>query len=84
MAETGVDNGATFAGAHSSTDYRDAMCRSSAIGLPSQYETFVVVLIEALSTGLPIVETRSGGSESTNTPNIDFRLIQAELVAWLG
>ncbi|MDI9392449.1 MAG: glycosyltransferase [Synergistota bacterium] len=38
--------------------------------LPSHYETFGVVLIEALACGKPVVATRSGGPESiVNTKN---------------
>lgn len=46
--------------------------------LSSKYETFGVVLIEAMAAGLPVVSTRSGGPESfvtsqvgTLVPNLD-------------
>ena len=31
--------------------------------MPSDFETFGVVLIEAMSTGLPVIATRCGGPE---------------------
>ncbi len=41
-------------------EMQDANC----FVLSSSYEAFGVVLIEAMSTGLPVIATRSGGPES--------------------
>ena len=41
----------------------DAMARADVFVHPSRYETFGVVVAEALASGLPIVATRSGGVE---------------------
>jgi glycosyltransferase involved in cell wall biosynthesis len=40
------------------------MQESNCFILTSSYEAFGVVLIEAMSTGLPVIATRSGGPES--------------------
>jgi len=42
---------------------RQEMWDANALVVPSDVETFGVVLIEALSTGLPVVATRSGGPQ---------------------
>ena len=42
----------------------DALQQSDAFVLSSKYETFGVVLIEAMSCGLPVIATRCGGPES--------------------
>ena len=61
--ELGISNQVTFLGQLSRTEVRDAMCRSNVFVLPSRIETFGVVLIEAMSTGIPVIATRSGGPE---------------------
>jgi len=59
----GISNQVTFLGKLNRFEVREAMCRSSVFVLPSHYETFGVVLIEAMSTGTPVISTRSGGPE---------------------
>ena len=64
LAESlGIAQSVEFTGSLSPEQVRDRMWRSNALVLPSSYETFGVVLIEALATGLPVVATRCGGPQ---------------------
>lgn len=49
---------------------KETLSSSHAFVLPSQYETFGVVFIEALSMGLPVLGTYSGGPEDIITPEV--------------
>lgn len=49
---------------------RRQMWNANALVVPSAFETFGVVLIEALATGIPVVSTRCGGPEEIVTPNL--------------
>ncbi len=57
-----------FTGSLSRTAVRSRMWQANAIVLPSNFETFGVVLIEAFSTGLPAIATRCGGPEEIVQP----------------
>lgn len=54
----------TFLGKLSREQVKDEMLRSDIFVLPSEYETFGVVVIEALASGKPVVATKCGGPES--------------------
>lgn len=62
-ASTGIGPQVTFLGAIPREAIRAAMWRANSFVLPSHAENFGVVLIEALSTGLPVISTRCGGPE---------------------
>ena len=62
-ASTGVGSQVTFLGAIPRDAVRNAMWAANCFVLPSYAENFGVVLIEALSTGLPVISTRCGGPE---------------------
>ncbi|MCP3887720.1 MAG: glycosyltransferase family 4 protein, partial [Desulfobulbaceae bacterium] len=51
-------------------EVRRAMWKAHVLVLSSRYETFGIVLIEAMATGLPTIATRSGGPESVLLPSI--------------
>ncbi len=57
----------TLYGVASRDEVLQELQRSHAFVLSSHYETFGVVLIEAMSCGLPVISTRSGGPESIIT-----------------
>lgn len=59
--ELGVADRVIFLGALNRHEVRDHMAAADALVLSSQYETFGVVVIEALALGKPVVATRCGG-----------------------
>jgi glycosyltransferase involved in cell wall biosynthesis len=60
----GVSDRVCLPGSLSRQQVLDLMVVSDAFVLSSQYETFGVVVIEALALGLPVIATRCGGPES--------------------
>lgn len=65
----GIANQVRFTGAAMPDEVHQEMCRSHAFVLASHIETFAVVLIEAMATGLPVIATRCGGPEDIVTPD---------------
>ena len=61
--ELGVGNNVEFLGMLSRVQVADQIGTSDALVLSSQYETFGVVVIEALALGKPVIATRCGGPE---------------------
>ena len=60
----GIENQVSFPGKISRDQVLQQMSESNAFVLASRYETFGVVVIEALALGLPVVATRCGGPET--------------------
>ena len=58
----GIQERVSFLGRLSRQDMLAEMQGANCFVLPSRYEAFGVVLIEAMATGLPVIATRSGGS----------------------
>jgi glycosyltransferase involved in cell wall biosynthesis len=73
-ASTGVQSQVTFLGAIPRDVVRDSMWAANCFVLPSHAENFGVVLIEALSTGLPVISTRCGGPEDIITDEVGLLL----------
>ena len=59
-----IDKNVKFLGGLSRDQVKIEMSNASALVHPSRYETFGVVIIEALAMGLPVIATRCGGPES--------------------
>jgi len=66
----GLNDRVSFLGELSLEQVRDAMWHANAFVLPSYVETFGVVLIEAMATGLPVIATACGGPEEIIKPDI--------------
>ena len=64
----GIADRVSFRGQLNREGVRDALWNAHALVLPSHHETFGVVLLEAMATGLPVVATASGGPEDIVTP----------------
>ncbi len=62
-ATLGLESQVTFLGSLSREAVRVAFQEADAFVLASQHETFGVVCIEAMASGIPIVATRCGGTE---------------------
>ena len=64
----GVAQRVRFLGRISREEIQKEMQQASCFVLPSRYEAFGAVLVEAMATGLPVIATRSGGPSSIVTP----------------
>lgn len=61
--QLGIAGQVEFLGRLPRESVRDEMLKSQCFILPSTFETFGVVLIEALACGIPLVATKCGGPE---------------------
>lgn len=64
VKDLNLDDRVIFLGSLSRERVKLEMAKSSVFVLPSRYETFGVVLVEALALGKPVIATRCGGPES--------------------
>ncbi len=70
--DLGIIDRVSFLGQVSRERIKDEMQRSNVFVLPSRFESFGVVLIEALATACPVIATRSGGPVSIVNENNGF------------
>lgn len=66
-SKLGISDLVIFLGRLSRDVMQQEMQHANCFVLPSRYEAFGVVLIEAMATGLPLIATRSGGPDSIVT-----------------
>jgi glycogen(starch) synthase len=64
-ADLGVAEGVTFVGAVPPDEALRLMREHDVLVHPSRYETFGVVVVEAVAAGMPVIVTRCGGPEQT-------------------
>jgi glycosyltransferase involved in cell wall biosynthesis len=69
-SELGLGGRVDFLGSLTRDQVRDALWRANAVVSAARVETFGVVLIEAMSTGIPVIVTRCGGPEDFVTENV--------------
>jgi glycosyltransferase involved in cell wall biosynthesis len=67
VQQLGLEESVTLFGFAARDQVRDLLRASDFFVLSSRHETFGVVLIEAMSCGLPVIATKSGGPESIVT-----------------
>lgn len=70
--ELGVESRVVFLGKLSRQQVKEEIALSNAFVLSSEYETFGVVLVEALALGKPVIATKSGGPESIVIPEVGY------------
>ena len=75
-ARLGVDGRVHFAGRRE--DMPDLYGAADAFLLPSRYESFALVCIEALATGVPVVAPRIGGVEDYVVDSVNGFLVDRE------
>lgn len=76
-----VANRVHFLGKLSRRDVLEEVSQSNALVVASEYETFSVVVIEALALGKPVISTRCGGPESIVRPQDGILVPQGDIKA---
>jgi len=82
-AELGVGDRVQFLGRISREQMQEELQGANCFVLPSRYEAFGAVLIEAMAAGLPLIATRSGGPDHIVTPRSGL-LVETEQAGQLA
>jgi len=77
----GLDDKVTFHGLKAKEEIAEFMRQADIFVLPSLFETFAVVAVEALATGLPVLATRCGGPEEFITDDVGLLVPPGDAVA---
>lgn len=78
-----LNNQVKLLGKLSREEVKQEMLKSNAFALSSKFETFGVVLIEALATGMPVVSTKCGGPEDIVNDTVG-KLVEVDNVSDLA
>jgi len=77
----GIEDRITFHGQTSKAQVALLMQQGSFVVIPSLFETFSVVAIEALASGLPVLATRCGGPEGFITDDVGMLIPRGDVGA---
>ncbi|MBE6748167.1 MAG: glycosyltransferase family 4 protein [Ruminococcaceae bacterium] len=61
--QLGIQEKVSFFGAYNREQFAEELNKAALFVLASRYETFGIVYIEAMATGLPVIATKCGGPE---------------------
>ncbi len=80
IAELELQDSIRLHGAYAASDLPEIFDRTDIVVLPSTYEGLPLVLVEAMSRGIPVVATSAGGTAELGEDNAD--VIITEGVRW--
>lgn len=81
IAEAGLDDRTTLAGAVSDTELAKAYARADLFVMPSLFEGYGMVLTEALARGLPILCTTGGAAAETAPDEAALKVLPGDVAA---